>query len=61
MAQNPFDFPKMGSARGICGKNPEAIAAFKEAGAAVVLETIVATHKDSSTQDMAKALALISE
>ena len=46
---------------GICGKNPEAIAAFKEAGAAVVLETIVATHKDSSTQDMAKALALISE
>jgi hypothetical protein len=43
---------------GICGKNDEAIAAFAEAGAAAVLEPIVAKHKDSNSKDMAKALAL---
>ena len=43
---------------GICGKNDEAIAAFAEAGAAAVLEPIVAKHKDSNSKDMVKALAL---
>jgi len=46
---------------GICGKNDEAIAAFKEAGAEAALIEVVKIHegKDSSTNDMAKSLALM--
>ena len=48
---------------GICGKNDEAIAAFKEAGAEVALVEVCKIHegKDSSTNDMAKSLALMRE
>jgi|MDTB01.1.fsa_nt_gb hypothetical protein len=48
---------------GICGKNDEAIAAFKEAGAEAALIEVCKIHegKDSSTNDMAKSLALMQD
>lgn len=48
---------------GICGKNDDAIAAFKEAGGEAALTEVVKIHegKDSSTNDMAKSLALMTE
>ena len=48
---------------GICTKNDEAIAAFKEAGGQEALQGVFDKHgeRDSSTKDMAKSLALMTE
>jgi hypothetical protein len=44
---------------GIMGKNDDAVSAFKEAGCKEAMEAVIGQgHKDSSTEDMAKALAL---
>ena len=45
---------------GICGKNDDATAAFKAAGAGGALEVIHAKHKDSNSKDFEKAVALFS-
>ena len=48
---------------GICGKNDEATAAFKEAGAGAAYAAVVAAHegKDSTTNDMAKCLEMFAD
>jgi hypothetical protein len=43
---------------GICGKNDDAIAAFKSAGAGEALAAIVGKHKDSNSSDFEKAAAM---